>query len=60
MDMNEYTEKAAKELSMKIDTWFMAQLKPKPRWIPEKLWFWVVGRFVELTTFADIPSELEL
>ena len=38
------------------ETWMKAVIKPKPRWMPQRLWLRLVSRVVTITMFTDRPS----
>jgi len=58
---NKAIDRAVKELSFKIEQKMRMRIKPSPKWIPEKLWLKMAGRFIvfEFTPITFVEGEKE-
>ena len=46
--MKEKVEKLANEYDLQVEGAIRVCLKPTPKYIPEKLWFWIASKFIVL------------
>ena len=56
MTMNDYFADAARCYAKRLDDRVRMCIKPKPRWLTKRMWYWIMDKFLVMEYFSPMSK----